>query len=194
MKDIVRHRFGERLREIRERKGITMKAVADKIGVSESLISQIERNLVSPSIDTLFAAAEALEIDLDYLFRDYRHQRKVRIVRREDQSTVTTRQVTYTQLSVMPDFSEEHAIEAFLMEIEPDGEKGSGDYGHPGRELGYVLDGQAELTYGTDMHELRKGDSVSFSSDVPHVLRNTGVDPFRAVWVITPPKMLFFRG
>jgi transcriptional regulator with XRE-family HTH domain len=193
MKDGVKHRFGDKLREIRERKGITMKAVADKVGVSESLISQIERNRVSPSIDTLFAAAEALEIDLDYLFRDYRHQRKVRIVRREEQTKVTTRQVTYTQLSVMPDFSEEHAIEAFLMEIEPDGEKGSGDYGHPGRELGYVLDGQAELIYGIDTHELRKGDSVSFSSDVPHVLRNIGGGPFRAVWVITPPKMLFFR-
>ncbi len=74
----------------------------------------------------------------------------------------------------MPDFSEEHSIEAFLMEIEPKGEKGSMDFGHPGRELGYVLDGNAELTYGNDTHELRRGDSISFASDVPHVIRNTG--------------------
>lgn len=193
MKNTITYRFGDKIREIRERRGITLKAVADKVGLSESLISQIERNRVSPSIDTLFAIAEALDIDIDHLFKDYRHKRKVQIIRRNEQSTVKTPQVTYTQLSVMPDYSEEHAIEAFLMEIGPGGEKGSGDYGHPGRELGYVLEGQAELAYGTDTHALEKGDSVSFTSDVPHVLRNTGSDVFKAVWVITPPKMLFFR-
>jgi len=192
-KPSVTHRFGDKIREIRERKGITLKSVADKVGLSESLISQIERNKVSPSIDTLFAVSEALEIDIDYLFKDYRHKRKVQIIRKGEQSTVTTPQVVYTQLSVMPDYSEEHAIEAFLMEIAPGGEKGSGDYGHPGRELGYVLDGQAELTYGIETHILEKGDSISFTSDVPHVLRNTGRAIFRAVWVITPPKMLFFK-
>jgi len=193
LKDTIKHRFGDKLREIRERKGITLKSVADAIGVSESLVSQIERNRVSPSIDTLFAVADALGIDIDYLFREYRHKRKVQIVRREEQKTVATSQVHYTQLSVMHDYSEEHAIEAFLMEIEAGGEKGSNDYGHPGRELGYILDGYAELIYGTDTHPLRKGDSISFTSDVPHVLRNTGPDTFKALWVITPPRMLFFK-
>ena len=58
-------RFGEKLRTVRERKGYTLKVVAQAAGVSESLVSQIERNRVSPAIDTLLSLADALEIDLE---------------------------------------------------------------------------------------------------------------------------------
>lgn len=189
----LRHQFGERLRKIREKKGITLKAVAAQIGVSESLLSQIERNKVSPSIDTLFSIADILDIDYEYLFRDLHKKRKVRIVRKSDARSVETPGVRYTQLSVVEDFSEKHAIEAFIIEIEPGNERGSSDYGHPGMEFGYILEGRGELHYGQEVHELRKGDSVSFASDTPHVIRNTGGTAFKALWIITPPKMIFFN-
>ena len=80
----IKYRFGEKLRDIREKKGITLKTVATSVSVSESLISQIERNKVSPSIDTLFAIAESLDVDLDYLFSDYQKKRKVNILKEED--------------------------------------------------------------------------------------------------------------
>ena len=76
MKSERRIRFGEKLRTVRERKGITLKQVAAKVNVSESLISQIERNRVSPSVDTLIAIADALDIDLDYLFKDFKKNKK----------------------------------------------------------------------------------------------------------------------
>ena len=62
------YRFGEKLRAVRERKGYTLKVVASKAGVSESLVSQIERNKVSPAIDTLLTLADVLEINLEFLF------------------------------------------------------------------------------------------------------------------------------
>ncbi|HPQ54619.1 MAG TPA: cupin domain-containing protein [Spirochaetota bacterium] len=193
MKNGVKYRFGDRLRDIRERKGVTLRAVAEKVGVSESLISQIERNRVSPSIDTLFSIVDVLGVDPDYLFRDYRQARKVNIVRSDERRTVVTEGVAYSQLSVLHEFDNEYAIEAFHMEIDAGGEKGSSDYGHPGMELGYILEGKGELVYGTETYPLRKGDSVSFSSDIPHVLRNTGKGRLTAMWVITPPRKLFFR-
>lgn len=189
----ARHRFGERLRKVREKKGITLKAIAEKIGVSESLLSQIERNRVSPSIDTLFSIADALDIDYEYLFRDLHRKRKVRIVRKKDARFVETSGVRYTQLSVVEDFSEKHAIEAFIIEIDSESERGSTDYGHPGMEFGFILEGCGELHYGQEVHQLRKGDSVSFASDTPHVIRNTGRSIFKALWIITPPKMVFFN-
>ena len=73
--------FGEKLRAVRERKGYTLKVVAQAAGVSESLVSQIERNRVSPAIDTLLSLADALEIDLDYIFEEYRRERPVRVIR-----------------------------------------------------------------------------------------------------------------
>ena len=63
-------RFGEKLRTIRENKGYTLKMVAKAAGVSESLVSQIERNHVSPAIDTLLALAEVLDINLEFLFEE----------------------------------------------------------------------------------------------------------------------------
>ena len=170
-----------------------MKDVAKRAGFSESLISQIERNKVSPSIDTLLTIAGILEIDLDYLFRDYRQTKKAELISKKNRYCITTRGVTYTQLSVMPGLSEEHSIEAFLMEIKPGKEKGSKDFGHSGKELGYILEGKGELEYGTEIYKLTKGDCISFASDIPHILKNTGTKELKAMWVITPPKMFFFK-
>ena len=63
-------RFGEKIREVRERKGLTLKAVASQAGVSESLVSQIERGRVYPAIDTLLCLARVLDIRLQYLFEE----------------------------------------------------------------------------------------------------------------------------
>lgn len=68
----MKHAFGEKIREIRERKHLTMREVAERAGVSESLISQIERNRISPAIDTLLKIIDILEIDLDFIFREFK--------------------------------------------------------------------------------------------------------------------------
>ncbi len=191
MKNQIQYCFGDKLREVRERRGLTLKSVAGKAHVSESLVSQIERNRVSPSIDTLLHLAEILEIDPDYLFRDLRKSKRVDLVRKEEGRSISTPQVTYRQLSGMPDRSEEYSVEAFLMDIEEGCEKGSQEYGHRGREFGYILKGKGKLSYGADSYDLREGDSIAFASDTPHVLVNTGKGPLRALWVITPARNIF---
>ena len=70
----VPYHFGEKLRQVREHKGYTLKVVAQQAGVSESLVSQIERNHVSPAIDTLLALADVLDINLEFLFEEYRKE------------------------------------------------------------------------------------------------------------------------
>ena len=189
----LKYQFGGKLREVRERKGITMRDVAGQAGVSESLISQIERNKVSPSIDTLLTIIDVLEIDMEYLFKDYHKDKQVRIVKREERKSIRIPGVSYQQLSVMSDPGEEHALEAFLLAIEPGYEKGSEEYGHAGRELGFLIRGRGEFHFGNRVHQLEEGDSITFASDVPHVLKNTGEEVLEALWIITPPKMLFFR-
>ena len=191
MKDEVKYHFGEKLRTIRERRGLTLKAVAEKAGVSESLISQIERNRVSPSIDTLMTIADVLAIDMEFLFREFRQHKSVDIVRKETARTIATPGVTYRQLSVLPDQPEEHSIEAFLMEVLPGEQKGSHEYGHMGKEFGFILEGEARLVYDTETYDFVSGDSIAFASDIPHTLKNTGKGILRALWVITPPRGMF---
>ena len=61
----------------------------------------------------------------------------------------------------------------------------------PGKEMGFIIEGKGELQYGRDSIEVTEGDSITFSSDSPHILKNTGKGKLTALWIITPPKMLF---
>lgn len=191
MKKIMKYKFGEKLRTVRERKGFTLKDVAGRAKVSESLISQIERNRVSPSVDVLLLIADILDIDYEYLFNDYRQKRKVAIVRKSERDSIRRNKIAIHQLSINDEVTEEPGIEAFLLEIEAGGEQGDREYGHAGREFGVILEGRAELIYGNETYILDEGDSVSFPSDIPHLFRNLGKKLLRAIWVVTPPRKLF---
>ena len=168
---------------------MTLKDVAAQAGVSESLISQIERNRVSPSIDTLIAIANTLNIDLEYLFRDLKHDKMVSIVKPADRNRLILNGVDYQQLSFIPATGETPSVEAFYIDIPPGKEKGDLEFGHPGRELGTIIEGEGELLYGTSSYKLEPGDTLSFSSDIPHSIKNTGDTILKAMWIITPGRI-----
>lgn len=181
------YHFGEKIHLVRERRKNTLKEVALAAGVSESLVSQIERNKVSPSVDTLLSIAEVLEIDLEYLFRDHKKNKALTIIHSDDTDLLSLDKVTYRHLSSIDE--KDIKIEALTLKIEPGGEKGKIDYGHPGFEIGIITEGSCEILYGTERYLLKKGDSVSFSSDIPHILKNSGRTILKAVWIITPPRI-----
>ena len=185
----MRNRFGEKIREVRERGARTLKDVAAAAGVSESLVSQIERNKVSPALDTLLAIADALDLDLEYLFADYRKERSVRVVRKADRSVSARPGVTYERFArIGGEGDGRFGIEAYEITLAPGAESGNEAYGHPGFELGIVTEGKAELRVGTRAHVLEEGDSASFQADAPHRLRNSGETPLKALWIVSPPK------
>ncbi|HPO49035.1 MAG TPA: XRE family transcriptional regulator [Spirochaetota bacterium] len=190
---MISYQFGEKIREIREKRKITMREVAEKAGISESLISQIERNKVSPAIDTLLSIIDILEIDIEYIFSDLKKDKKVEIVRNSQRNKYIFEGVTYEQVSKINSENEAHSIEAYYLEIYQGKDKGSVEYGHVGKELGIILEGKGQLKYGNKVYDLEKGDSVSFSSDIPHILKNVGDGTLKAFWITTPPKMLVSR-
>lgn len=185
------YRFGEKIRRVRERKKMSLKAVSRLAGLSESLISQIERNKISPSLESLLRVMEVLDIDMEYLFRDYKREKRVKIVRGRERNVYRAQSVSYEELSVIEDGKEEHSIEAFFLTIEAGGRRGSEEYGHPGKELGVILSGKAGLEYGKESYLLEEGDSVTFSSDTPHILTNRGDDRLKAIWIITPSRQRY---
>jgi len=189
----MKYRFGEKLREVRKRRRMTIRDVARKAGVSQSLISQIERNRISPAIDTLLGITDILEIDPDFIFRDFKKDRSVNLVRANEKKRAIIDGVVYEQLSRTFSSTEEHAIEAYILEIPPGGKSGNDEYGHVGNELGVIISGKGECTIGNQAIALKKGDSISFSANAPHQLMNKGRGPLRAFWIITPPKRLLGR-
>ena len=184
----MKYKFGDKIRSVRERRSLTLRDVAGKAGVSESLVSQIERNRVSPAIETLLALADALEIDLEYLFSDLKKDRTIKIVRKRERSNFTIQPgVFYERLAQVEEQSRD-GIEAYDITIAAGAKTGNSEYGHPGWELGIIEAGIAELTIGNQTHVLKPGDSISFKADTPHILANPGTKSLKVFWVITPPK------
>jgi transcriptional regulator with XRE-family HTH domain len=184
----VPYHFGEKIRTVRERKGYTLKMVAQKAGVSESLVSQIERNRVSPAIDTLLTLADVLDINLEFLFEEYRRKRPVQIVRATERKTISEDDVTYEELAKPVESDGQYAVEAFMVEIPVGSHTHRGSYGHLGREIGFIMQGKGQLHYENLVYNLNEGDSVSFSASSPHTLANTGDTPLKAFWTVSPPQ------
>lgn len=182
------YRFGDKLKIARERKGYTLKIVATKAGVSESLVSQIERNKVSPAIDTLLNLAEVLDINLEFLFEEYRRQRPVEVIRKSDRRQIVDENTIYDEIAHPNKHDGQNAMEAYMLTV-PKGETTHrGSYGHIGREIGLIIEGQCELRYENIIYNLEEGDSVSFSSNAPHILVNTGSSILKALWVVSPAQ------
>lgn len=177
--------LGRILKAYREKLGRNQAAVATQAGISTSMLSQIERGAVSPSIETLLAVCSALGLDIAELFGRAYPRSPVRIQHTGERLRSTVEGVRYEQLVSSPDTA--HPAEMLLLELEPHTRVGLSDGGHEGVEMGYVLAGTAILTVEEDRYPIRRGDSVAFSARLRHGLENPNGSPFRAVWSMLPP-------
>ncbi|HBB43483.1 MAG: cupin domain-containing protein [Treponema sp.] len=182
------YHFGEKLRSAREKKKMTLKAVAGAAGVSESLVSQIEHNKVSPAIDTLLALVSVLDLNLEYLFEEYRRERPVVIIRNGERRSAHEGKVVFEEVAQPCAEDGQNALESYVITLPPGAFTSKGNYGHSGREVGLVLEGGLTVHYDGREYQLYPGDSVSFSSVSPHTLENKGDVLVRAVWIVSPAQ------
>lgn len=187
------YHFGEKLRQVREHKGYTLKMVAQQAGVSESLVSQIERNHVSPAIDTLLALADVLDINLEFLFEEYKKGRPVQIIRSDERATIMEDDITIQELATAANSDKDNSLESYMISVPVASHTHRGSYGHIGREIGIIISGTGKLHYDNKTYELNAGDSVSFSASAPHYLENTGSEELKAIWFVTPAQRFVSR-
>ena len=179
-------KLGALLRAIRTSRQLTIKEVTAKAGVSSSLLSQIERNRISPSLDTLLQILEVYGVPPNKFFKDYETNSRVEIIRRDDRKIYQRKGFKYEKLCGDSQARGNHSFNAFFMELSPGQQRGDASDGHLGRELGIVVEGSAQLVYGEEIYEIHKGDSVSFFSEIPHIIKNSSDQIFQAYWVVTP--------
>jgi transcriptional regulator with XRE-family HTH domain len=177
--------IGKSLRLFREKLTKNQGDIAQKAGISTSMLSQIERGTVSPSIDTLAGVCMALELDMADLFRRISPGMPLKIHHDGTRLYTQNNGIRFEQLSRSADIS--HPAEMLLLEIEPGKEAGMSDKGHEGVEMGYVLEGNATLVINGIDYKISEGDSVSYNSNLPHKLINTYRTTFKAVWNALPP-------
>jgi transcriptional regulator with XRE-family HTH domain len=187
----MRYPIGTHIRSYREQKDETLKVVANRAGVSESLLSQIERNKISPAIETLFKITDALGVEPEIFFSEISKEREINIVKKNDRKTFEEKGIVFHKLSRTINSNSRNEIEAYMIEVAPGHEKESSVSTHTGQECGIIISGKAQFLFGEKEYVLETGDSISFSATVPHQIKNIGKTVMKAYWVASPPKKSF---
>jgi transcriptional regulator with XRE-family HTH domain len=182
--------LGQRLRGARERSGLSLRALARRLEISASALSQIETGKSRPSVRTLRAIVSELGLSMDQLFANSTGAESpgaevpggapaAPIVQRADSASSIELDtgIAWDRLAAGLDAS----IDFFRATYQP-GSSSSASERHSGREYGVVLSGELLLTVGLEQYLLGPGDSCSFDSNEPHRLANPGSEPAAAIW------------
>jgi transcriptional regulator with XRE-family HTH domain len=180
-------RVGHRLRAERERQRISLRELARRVGVSPSLVSQIELDRVNPSVSTLYALVTELGMTMSDVFADTgsrEHVARGGLVERPDERKVVNLASGVRWERLTPDSDPD--VE-FLYVVYPVGAESCPEDGlmtHGGKEYGYVSSGTLGVQVGFERYELGPGGSIAFDSSAPHRLWAVGDEPVHAIWVV----------
>jgi transcriptional regulator with XRE-family HTH domain len=176
---------GERLRAIRRSRRCTLRTVADRSGLSESFLSQVERGRSSASIASLRRIADALGVSIADLF-ELDEVPEPRVLRRDERPALAFG-VLGRKLLLTPRPLEN--LEVFVGQLEVGGSTGDQPYAHgDSEELFVVLSGTVQLELGGEVFPLEHGDSIDYRSSTPHRASNAGDDLAEVMWIISPPS------
>lgn len=177
--------IGEKLRLLRLQRGLTQEELADRCELSKGFISQVERDLASPSIATLTDMLECLGSSLPAFFND-RGDEKIVFAPGDMFEKVDEENLKGSITWLIPD-AQKNQMEPILMDLGPGGESQTLPP-HEGEEFGYVLKGSVTLCLGGEKHKVKTGGSFCIHPTADHYLKNTGKTPAKVLWVSTPPS------
>ena len=188
--------LGSRLRQARERKGFTVRGLARYVGVSPSLVSQIERGRVMPSVGTLYTIANELGLVVDDLFSEAPSKSRGSsrseitaadvanpVLKAGQRKTITLADgVRWERLTPTPDKDVEFLVVVYDVGAESCPKDAL--IRHGGKEYAYMIRGHLGMKIGFEEFELGPGDSIAFDAQMPHRLWTVGREPAEAVWVV----------
>lgn len=174
--------LGRRIREVRTERGLTASALADRVGVTRSFISSVERGIAYPSIMVTRSIAAALEIPVFLLFTG--PESNGIVVRKSQRKMIRQPNARYSYELLSPDV--QHRMEMIITRLRPGAS--TTPRSHEGEECALVLTGHVMLTIGAVDYELNEGDSIYYNSGLPHSVRVIGDQEAEVVSSITPPS------
>ncbi len=163
---------GEKVKTLREQKGLSLKDLADLTGFSTALLSQMENHLVSPSLGTMIKLAKALGVKVGDFLGETEGE-PFAIVRKDERKTVSRFaskegvKYGYSYESLGFEKKNRH-MEPFIVTLEPATVKTSKTSVHDGEEFIFVLEGAMEVILGNHTDVLYPGDSIYYDSSIPH--------------------------
>jgi transcriptional regulator with XRE-family HTH domain len=175
--------LGHRIRARRKELGLSLRELEERVGLTASFLSQVERDLTSPSIESLNKISQALEVPIFYFLLE--PDARCPVVRQDKRVRLNLPDSNLTYQLLTPD--RDRKMEAFLAEREPGLEKIAIPLDQQTEEFIYVLQGQLEIQLGEEVYLLGPGDSVYFDGANLRRLAARGDQTLRFISVITPP-------
>ena len=175
--------IGKRIRELRNTQGLTQEELADRAELTKGYISQLERDMTSPSIATLEDILQCLGTSLGEFFREDAEEEQ--IVFTEDDYFEKEDMEYGNQITWIIPNAQKNSMEPIYLTLKKNGSTYP-DNPHEGEEFGYVLEGKVEIHIGRKVYEAKKGDSFYYTADKPHFLSSP--KGASILWVTSPPS------
>ncbi|THB80605.1 MAG: XRE family transcriptional regulator [Desulfobacteraceae bacterium] len=185
--------IGRKIRSFREEGDMTLEDLAQKANITAALMSQIEQDVVPPTLATLINISHALGKGMDSFFVKDEVMEKVEVTRTNERLSVSrsresdTTRMTYNFQALSYRLKDKQ-METFFVEFDSTVEENPVPLSHEGEEFCYCLEGEIEFITDDRKIRLTPGDSLHFYSNVPHVLRGVGPGNPKAVFVLLPDK------
>lgn len=178
-------KLGEKIRNVRLEKHMTLRDLSKKSGCSLGFLSQVERDKVSPTISSLRKIADALSINIISLFEEEKTIDSI-VVRKNSRGKFENKRSKVKYELLRPRFSDT-TIEALYMYLEPHASSGTSPHSHDGEELVIVVKGEIKIEVGGKTYLLKEGDSAVYKSNTPHKWTNPQDKTTEVIWVNHPP-------
>jgi len=195
---------GSLIRRERQKQGLSLRELARRVGISASMLSQVENDRTRPSVSTIYAIATELGLSIDALLSDggalaaetgtaglarrgaaapALSELACQLVRPEQRRKLELESgVTWELLSdLLP-----HLVDFMFVSYEPGGSSSSSGklMRHTGTEFAFLLRGKLKIQVGFDEYILQPGDALAFDSSEPHLLVNEGTEPAEGIWFV----------
>ncbi len=180
--EYVNEHIGNKIKDLRNRNGLTQQELADRTELTKGFISQLERGQVSPSIVTLLDLIECLGTTASDFFKETEEEHVVfsekGFFEKVDDAGNSIQWIVPT--------AQKYQMEPLLVVIEPH-ESLEEDKPHDGEEFGYLISGRLKLHLGDKVYLVKAGESFYYPAKYRHRIENPGGRPAKFVWVSTPP-------
>ena len=176
--------IGKKIKELRVAKGLTQEERADRSELSKGFISQLERDLTSPSIATLMDILQCLGTTVSEFFQEEPEDQIV--FQNEDYFEKIDSELGSKTEWIIPN-AQKNMMEPIRLTLAPGGATYP-DLPHEGEEFGYVLQGSVKIHVGNKVYKAKKGESFYFTPHAKHYIEASSSSGARLIWVSTPPS------
>jgi len=190
--EVKKLHIGRKIRELRKKAGFVLQDLSERTGLSKPLLSQIEKEVVSPPIATLLKISKALNVNIGFFFQDNCPEEKVVLVKRDESKVMDSRyfgreESGYYYEALAYKKSKKY-MEPFLVEFKRKKVEKLSYFSHDGEEFIYLLEGVLEFRTENQQYVLYPGDSLYFESSIPHAYRALERKNAKALTVVYPTR------